>query len=421
MINELIKYATTKNIKLEVYENNKKIWSLEIFNNKIIKYNISDDTSYKIKSLYKNKNIIIKTNDITPKEKIINTIYNNYELSDNTNLSDFALPIEIKSKIKKEIKIDYSDISKYLVSLNKLKNNYPKLKTINSSLLYEKNNISIYNEKVELKDSISSINISFELIVKEGKNIETKYFNIYTNEFNKEIIKKELIRNIEDTINRLNAIRVESKNTKILIENESMFSILTAFGNMFFSKPIRLKTSVLTNKFGKKVFNRKISIIEDPTNEDMIENRLFDDEGVKTYYKEIIKNGVFIQKLYNNEEANIEGVKSTGNSFGVNNMYIKPGSKSLEELIEFMQDGVMITSICGLHSGINIVTGDFSVQCEGYKIINGKKAGSIKLFVMTSNIIELLNNVIEVGKDLKIFNSLGGSPSIIFNNIDIVG
>ena len=75
--------------------------------------------------------------------------------------------------------------------------------------------------------------------------------------------------------------------------------------------------------------------------------RWFDDEGVATYNKAIIKNGVLQTYLYNLTTAAKEGVKSTGNGYraggkmGVSSSYavLKPGKKSLEELFKEVGEG----------------------------------------------------------------------------------
>lgn len=421
MINELIKIGKKNNIIIEVYNTNNKNWLVETFNNKIINYNISCESDYSIKALYKGKNIYLTTNNIENTDEIISKILYLYELSDNKDLSDFAKKIDITKKGKKIINIDFEKVSLFLKGLNKLKNEYPYLKTISTGFSFINKEIVLANKDIELKDCENYIEISTEVVIKNKGRTETNYFNLYTNKYDEAEIKNKVTNLIEETIKKLNAKSIKTSNSNVILSNKVMYEILKSFSSMFYAKNIRLGVSVLNDKFNKKVFNNRLSIIEDPNNENMTSSRLFDNEGTKTYFKEIIKNGIFKTKLYDNEEAKLDNTISTGNSYGVRNMYIIPGDKTLDELIEIANYGVIINDIAGLHSGINIITGDFSVQCSGYRIENGKKTTPIKMFVMSSNIIEILSNIKEVGNDLEFYEIEGGSPSVLVGNVDIAG
>ena len=137
--------------------------------------------------------------------------------------------------------------------------------------------------------------------------------------------------------------------------------------------------------------------------------------------KEIIKNGYFITKLYDNKTAIKDKTKSTGNSFGTRNMYIVPGQLNKNELIKELNDGIYITYIEGLHAGIDNTTGDISLQAEGYLIKNGEKEKALNMIILSTNIFELFKNVIEVGNDLEFFSITSGAPSLLIRDITIVG
>lgn len=421
MINELIQKGKEKDIEIEVFNINEEDWWIETFNNKVIKYNISNERKYDIKALYKNKNIYLTTNNLDDLEFIISKILYLYELSDNTDLSEFAKRVNIKEKENKKIILDPKKISKFLINLNSLKKVYTELKTISAGFNYTSEDIVIKNKDTELIDNTKQINVGIEIVIKKNKKTETNYLNIYTDEFNEENITNKVKLLIQETIEKLRAKSIKTFNTNVLLTNEMSFLILKTFASMFYGKNIRLGTSVLTDKFNQKVFSDKLTIVEDPSSTSMIVSRLFDNEGTKTYYKEIVKEGIFCTKLYSNKEARLDKKESTGNSYGVRNMYIIPGNNSFRDLVKTIKKGIIIDDIQGLHSGINLVTGNFSVQCSGYKIENGEVSEPIKMFVMSSNIIDLYNNIIEVGNDLEFFEPFGGSPSLLIKNVNIAG
>ena len=119
----------------------------------------------------------------------------------------------------------------------------------------------------------------------------------------------------------------------------------------------------------------------------------------------------------------VEGwhTKIAGNSFGIRNMYLVPGEISESDLLKKLNNGFYINNLMGLHSGINHVTGDISLQCEGFVIENGKMTRGLNQVILATNIFELLNNVKEIASDLEFFSSYGGAASILVENITIAG
>ena len=236
------------------------------------------------------------------------------------------------------------------------------------------------------------------------------------------ILEDELVEElIKEAIDKEKSDSLETKKYNILLDSRCTSQLLNHFSSIYMAEEINKNKSILTNKFNEKVFSDIITIVEDPTNENYIGKRIFDDEGTKTCYKEIIKDGVFVTKLYDNKSALKDNVKSTGNSFGTRNMYIVPGILDKDALLNKLDNGIYINSIEGLHAGVNKTTGDISLQAEGYIIENGKKKQSLNMIILSTNIFELFNNVIEVGNDLEFISKQGSAPSLLINDITIAG
>ena len=79
-----------------------------------------------------------------------------------------------------------------------------------------------------------------------------------------------------------------------------------------------------------------------------------------------------------------------------------------------------ITGLDGLHAGVNQVSGNFSLKCSGYKIVDGKKADPVTLIILTSSFQYLMNNIKAIGNDLD-FRGTVGSPSIVVSKMSISG
>ena len=421
MIDELLKLANSKNIKIEVFIDEDETVDIETINDKLEKYESSSTDSYRIKASYNNKIVTINTEDISNPETIINSIIDFSNALDKEEETTFARDIDIRNNIKEKEDKDYKKIINDLISLNKYKEKYPNIDNINMYYTDKYNKVSIINKDAKLIDT-SNINYIYgEIVWKENNINQTGSFNIISLEYDFSKIEEKFVEMVNDVKDKIKAVSCKTNKYNVIIKNSEVFKILSRYKDMYDAEQIRNNLSPLNKDYNKQVFSNKITIVEDPLNTSLVGTRIFDMEGSATYYKELIKDGKFVTKLYNNKNAIIEDVKSTGTSGGVRNMYIVPGSNSYEELIKKMDNGIIIDSLEGLHAGANAITGELSLQGAGYEVTNGKINKALKLIIMQTTLKELFNNVIDIGNDLEMFSVTGGSPSILFNGVTIVG
>lgn len=421
MIDELLKLASSKNIKIEVFIDEDETTSIETINDKLETYESSSTTSYRIKALYNNKIVTINTEDISNPELIIDNIINISNALEKEEDTTFAHNIDIRNNIKEKETKDYKKIINDLISLNKYKEKYPNIDNINMYYTDKYNKVSIINKDVKLVDT-SNINYIYgEIVWKENNTNQTGSFNIISLDYDFVKIKDKFLKTVEELNDKIKAVSYKTNKYHVIIKNSEVFKILNRYKDIYDAEQIRNSLSPLTKDLNKQVFSNKITIVEDPLNTNLVGTRIFDMEGNATYYKELIKDGKFITKLYDNKNAIIENKKSTGTSGGVRNMYVVPGRNSYEELIKKMDNGIIIDSLEGLHAGANTITGELSLQAAGYEVKEGKINRALKLIIMQTTLKELFNNVIDIGNDLEMFSVTGGSPSILFNDITIVG
>ena len=113
--------------------------------------------------------------------------------------------------------------------------------------------------------------------------------------------------------------------------------------------------------------------------------------------------------------------EATGNANGVNNLYIECGNKSYEELIKELDNGIIIDEAFGFHSGVDLKTGNISVQAEGLLVENGKVTKGLNMIILSTNLFEVFSNVLEVGSDLSNFSLSVRTPSLLLYDITITG
>ena len=238
---------------------------------------------------------------------------------------------------------------------------------------------------------------------------------------------EELPRRVTElAMSKIGAGEVASGKYKIIIDGKQMRSMLSAFSGAFSGKQALLGLSLLGDKVGERIAADCITVVDDPLCEWNPMKMSFDGEGVATYRKKVVENGVLKTLLYDLATAERAGVKSTGNgqrtsySAQVNirpfAFYIEAGRLSDCELMAKMGDGLYITELKGLHSGLDSVTGDFSLESAGFLVENGKKTNAVKGFTIAGNFFELLKNIEEVSSELK----HGGGGSTCFASPDVL-
>lgn len=236
---------------------------------------------------------------------------------------------------------------------------------------------------------------------------------------------------VDEALSKIGGTSIASGNYKVIINNEAMVSLLSTFAGIFSGDAVQKGLSLLKDKEGEIIATDIVNLVDDPHLEDGLASVSFDDEGVATLKTYLIKNGKLNSLLHNLKTANKAGVKSTGNGFKASyaspisvsptNFYIEPGISSLEEMTKKINKGLIITDFAGLHSGANSITGDFSLAAKGFYIEDGIKTHPVEQITVAGNFFTLLNNIEEIGSDLKFPMSSVGSPSIIIKELSIAG
>ncbi len=316
------------------------------------------------------------------------------------------------------------------------KNGHPSISSVATTILQSGSG------KIKIKNS-KGLDLSFEdnmlfcyvvPIAKSGeKMVDGAEFQLVT-DMSELDIKSVAKAAVDKATAMLDAKSVQSGNYKIIFENECAGDLISTFSGIFSAENTQKELSLLKGKVGEKIASDIVTLIDDPLLEGGYASCPFDSEGVAAYTKNVVENGVLKTLFHNLKTAEKEGVKSTGNaskgsyksSIGVSgsNFYMKPGEENLNELMESVKDGLLITELAGLHSGANAVSGDFSLSAKGFLIENGKKTHAVEQITIAGNFYTLLEDIEKVGSDLR-FGLPGseciGSPSFVVKSLSVAG
>lgn len=281
---------------------------------------------------------------------------------------------------------------------------------------------------IELSHKYKYHFFSGNAVCKDGENKRNGGHYDIKKYYNELDIEKLANKIAEKTVENIGAIDIKTKKYKIVLQNDAASSLLSTFSGIFSGELARKGLTLLKDKVGETIAADCVNIIDDPLLEEGFDSMPFDFEGVPTYRKSIVQDGKLLTLIHNLKTANYFGVKTTGNALrsghesGMSvcffNCFIENGNLKLEELMEKVSDGLLITSLSGLHAGANTISGDFSIAASGFIIKDGKKSTPIEQVTIASNFFDVLKSIELIANDLEHKSSIE-SPSLYIGELSV--
>ena len=169
--------------------------------------------------------------------------------------------------------------------------------------------------------------------------------------------------------------------------------------------------SFLKDKAGEKLFPGWLNILERPHMLRGSGSASFDGEGVSTQERKIIDAGVLQGYVLSSYSARRLGLQTTGNSGGVRNLLLDPGSKAGDDLFREMQNGFYVTEVMG--QGVNLLTGDYSRGATGFLVKNGELSHAVEEVTIAGKLHEMFRNIVAVGSPVDTRGNVHAGPILI--------
>lgn len=289
--------------------------------------------------------------------------------------------------------------------------------------------VNSYGLDLKHKDNIAYAFIN--AVAKDGDRVVTGGGFQISRNFDELSVDKIVDEAVEEAIFMLKAAPIPSGNYRAIIHAKCMPDLLGVFSSVFSAEAAQKSMSLLAGKEGEIIASEAVTLMDDPLLPGGLASQPFDAEGVATHTKAVIENGRLTTLLHNLKTAKKAGVKTTGNAakagyagsvnVSPSNFYLKPGKKTLDEMIADLENGLVITEVSGLHAGADAISGDFSLIAQGYTVKNGKKDAPVEQITVAGNFYQLLKDIRAVGSDLTFPGSAIGSPSVDIGEIAVAG
>ena len=158
-------------------------------------------------------------------------------------------------------------------------------------------------------------------------------------------------------------------------------SFLGIIGGTLNGESVAKGRSLFKDRLGEAVASPLVTLVDDPTNPLAYTATDIDGEGLAARRNALIVDGQLRQFVHNSYSARRAATLSTGNAVrggfkgtpgvGCLALQLAPGTRDQAALIADVDDGVLVQSVQGLHSGVNPISGDFSAGAAGLLISGG--------------------------------------------------
>jgi len=211
-----------------------------------------------------------------------------------------------------------------------------------------------------------------------------------------------------------------SRTCAVVLDQTVAASFVGLVGRAAAASAVQRGRSPLAGRLGERVADDALALHDDGLVPAGFATSPVDGEGVPRRRTALIEGGELRSYLYDTYTARRGDAASTGNagrsgyrarpSVAASNLVVAPGSLGLPELLAEAGEGVYVTDVAGLHSGVNPVTGVFSVGASGREIAGGELGRPLREFTIASDLISMLGAVRAAGSEPR-WVPFGGSVS----------
>jgi PmbA protein len=229
----------------------------------------------------------------------------------------------------------------------------------------------------------------------------------------------------------LGAIKPASKRLTIVLDPFVTAQFLGVIGATLNGESVVKGRSLFRDRLGEQVAAPGVTLVDDPTEPRAYTATDVDGEGLAARRNVLVADGVLERFVHASYSARRAGTASTGNAIragfagtpgvGCLALQLQPGHRSQPELIESIDDGLLVQSVSGLHSGVNPVSGDFSTGASGMLITGGALGAPVREMTIASTLQRMLLDIVEIGNDVDWLPMRATGVSLVIRDVMMSG
>jgi PmbA protein len=229
----------------------------------------------------------------------------------------------------------------------------------------------------------------------------------------------------------LGALKPASMRCTAVFDPRSTATLLSIIGGALSGEAVNYGRSFFADRIGEDVASSMFTLLDDPTDPRHFSASVFDGEGLSCRRNVLIEDGRLRAFVYDTVSARRAGTVSTGSavrsgiagspSAGCRALQLMAGDVNQAEIFRRVGNGIFVESLTGVHSGVNPISGDFSVGVTGLMIRDGELAEPVREITVASTLQRMLLDIVLVGNDVEWLPASAAGQSLAIEGITVSG
>ena len=220
----------------------------------------------------------------------------------------------------------------------------------------------------------------------------------------------------ERALARLGTVKGGSAVMAMAVDARSAGRIVASILGPLGAASIQQKRSFLEGKIGAAIGSPLLDVKDDPLVVRGLGSRLYDGEGIAARPFPVFEGGVVRTYYVDTYYGRKLGIPPT--TARTSNLTWKLGSRSREDLLRDVGEGILVTGFLGGNS--NGTTGDFSLGVRGFRVRGGRLAEPVGEMNVSGNHLELWHRLVAVGDDPYRYSAMR-TPTLVFDGVQFAG
>ena len=236
---------------------------------------------------------------------------------------------------------------------------------------------------------------------------------------------------IERATRLLGAKKARSGSLVVVFDPRVVSTILGVLSAAFSGEAVTKGRSLFAGRVGEQVALGSVTIVDDPTDIRAYGASPYDAEGLASRRNLLVKDGILQGFVFDTVSARRAGVASTASAVrggyastpvaGCRALSLMPGSLDAEAILREVGEGLYVQSVTGVHSGVNPVSGDFSVGAVGLMVSGGELAQPVREVTVASTLQRMLTSVVAIGSDVEWLPGIAAGQTLAIGGMTLSG
>jgi PmbA protein len=285
-------------------------------------------------------------------------------------------------------------------------------------------------EGIEVAQRATSASLSVQALARDGERTQTGFGWDAARHPGRLDQDRVVRRAVSQAVDLIGASKPATRRVDLVLDPYAAATVLGLVAWTLTGDRVIKGRSPFVDRVGEQVASPLLGMVDDPTDPASLGADTHDGEGLACRPNPLVVDGVLHGFLHDSYTGRRSGTGSTGSAVrgarslpgpGVRALAVRPGSGHLDQLIAGVDQGLLVFSLAGLHSGVNPVSGDFSVGVEGRLIRGGELAEPVSECTLGSTLQRLLLDIRHVGGDLVHLPSGVSTPSVVVADVVLSG